>query len=86
MIITNLFATQTFKLIFEVNQEEYWLLDMKKFLLNDTGKLSEIRDDIKIFQTVKIDQVNGNVMWENGVDFDKEILKENSLNIDFLLK
>lgn len=86
MIITNLFATQTFKLIFEVNQEEYWLLDMKKFLLNDTGKLSEIRDDIKLFQTVKIDQVNGNVMWENGVDFDKEILKENSLNIDFLLK
>lgn len=81
-----MFATQTFKLIFEVNQEEYWLLDMKKFLLNDTGKLSEIRDDIKIFQTVKIDQVNGNVMWENGVDFDKEILKENSLNIDFLLK
>lgn len=86
MIITNLFATQTFKLIFEVNQEEYWLLDMKKFLLNDTGKLSEIRDDIKLFQTVKIDQVNGNVMWENGVDFDKEILMENSLNIDFLLK
>lgn len=81
-----MFATQTFKLIFEVNQEEYWLLDMKKFLLNDTGKLSEIRDDIKLFQTVKIDQVNGNVMWENGVDFDKEILKENSLNIDFLLK
>lgn len=81
-----MFATQTFKLIFEVNQEEYWLLDMKKFLLNDTGKLSEIRDDIKMFQTVKIDQVNGNVMWENGVDFDKEILKENSLNIDFLLK
>lgn len=81
-----MFATQTFKLIFEVNQEEYWLLDMKKFLLNDTGKLSEIRDDIKMFQTVKIDQVNGNVMWENGVDFDKEILMENSLNIDFLLK
>lgn len=81
-----MFATQTFKLIFEVNQEEYWLLDMKKFLLNDTGKLSEIRDDIKMFQTVKIDPVNGNVMWENGVDFDKEILKENSLNIDFLLK
>lgn len=81
-----MFATQTFKLIFEVNQEEYWLLDMKKFLLNDTGKLSEIRDDIKMFQTVKIDQVNGNVMWENGVDFDKEILKKNSLNIDFLLK
>lgn len=81
-----MFATQTFKLIFEVNQEEYWLLDMKKFLLNDTGKLSEIRDDIKMFQTVKIDQENGNVMWENGVDFDKEILKENSLNIDFLLK
>lgn len=81
-----MFATQTFKLIFEVNQEEYWLLDMKKFLLNDTGKLSEIRDDIKLFQTVKIDQVNGNVMWENGVDFDKEILMENSLNIDFLLK
>lgn len=69
-----------------MNQEEYWLLDMKKFLLNDTGKLSEIRDDIKLFQTVKIDQVNGNVMWENGVDFDKEILMENSLNIDFLLK
>lgn len=59
---------------------------MKKFLLNDTGKLSEIRDDIKMFQTVKIDGVNGNVVWENGVDIDKEILRENSLNIDFLLK
>lgn len=86
MRITNLFATQTFKLILEVNQEEYWLLDMKKFLLNDSGKLSEIRDDINMFQNVKIDRVNGNVVWGNGVDFDKEILKENSLNIDFLLK
>ncbi|MDQ0415832.1 hypothetical protein J2S25_004078 [Mesobacillus stamsii] len=79
-----MFATLTFKLILEVNQEKYWLLDMKKFLLNDIGKLSEIRDDIKMFQTVKIDKVNGNVVWENCVDFDNELLIENSLNIDFL--
>lgn len=70
----------------EVNHTEYWLLDMKGFLLNDKGKLSEIRDDIYMFQTVKIDCVSGNVVWHNGVDFDKEVLIKNSKNVNFLLK
>jgi hypothetical protein len=84
--ITAVYAFRTFKLIMEVNHADYWLLDMKGFSHNDKGKLSEIRDDINMFQTVKIDDVSGSAVWENGVDFDKEVLIKNSSNINFLLK
>lgn len=84
MRITSLFATKMFKLILEFDNREYRLLDIKQFLQNDKGKLAELCND-DMFQTVKLDRKAGTVVWENGVDFDPEILFQASVSIDHIL-
>lgn len=85
MRVTSLFATTNFKLILEFENCEYRLLDIKQFLKNDKGKLAEVRDDIDMFQTAKLDRISSSVVWKNGVDFDHEILYKSSINIDHIL-
>jgi hypothetical protein len=62
MKITAVFVFRTFKLIMEVNRVEYWLLDMKDFLWNDEVKLSEVRDDLQTFLSMKIDELSGTLV------------------------
>lgn len=83
MKISSVFATVTFKLILEFNDSEYRLLDIAQFLQNDKGKLKELMD-INMFRTAKIDLKAGTVFWENGVDFDPEILYKSSISIDHI--
>lgn len=74
--------TGTFKIILAFDNEEYRLLNIKQFLQNDNmGKLAEIRDDIDMFRTATINRNSGTVTWENGVDFDNEILFQSSTYI-----
>lgn len=81
MRITHIHLTEDFKLIMEFNSEENRVLDMKEFLKDEKGLLSEIRDNLQLFLSVKIDNVSGTVYWKNGVIFDPEILYEESKKI-----
>jgi len=84
MRVTAFFATTSFYLIMEFNAKEYRLLDIKQFLKNEKGKLAELCND-DMFQTAKLDRKAGTVVWENGVDFDPEILFQASVSIDRIL-
>lgn len=85
MRLTAVFATISFKLILEFDNKEYRLLDIKKFLENGKGKLKDLKDDIKLFRSARIDKVSGAVLFGNEVDFDHEILYKSSVNIDHIL-
>ncbi|MEI2368014.1 DUF2442 domain-containing protein [Niallia circulans] len=85
MRIKSLFATSTFKLILEFDNQEYRILDIRQFLKNDKGKLAEVRDDIDMFRTAMVDNIAGTVAWENGVDFQPEHLFQASVSIDHIL-
>lgn len=86
MKIKSVFTNSEFKLILEFDNGEYRLLDINKFLHNDDmGRLAEIRDDINMFKSVKIDKISGAVTFGNGVDFDNEILYKFSINIGHIL-
>jgi Protein of unknown function (DUF2442) len=69
----------------EFDKKEYRMLDIKKFLKNDGGLLADIRDNVDQFMSVSIDNVSGTVCWSNGVDFDPEILYQNSVDVDTML-
>ena len=61
------------------------MLNMKKFLQSDKGVLADIRDDLDLFLTVQVDEIAETVCWKNGVDFDPNVLYENSIDVDSLL-
>ncbi len=47
-------------------------VDLKPYL---HGKIFEtIRNDLTIFQTVKVDTRSGTICWENGADIDPDVL------------
>ena len=47
-------------------------VDLKPYL---HGKIFEaIRNDLTVFQTVKVDQGSGTICWENGADIDPDVL------------
>ncbi|WP_369405524.1 DUF2442 domain-containing protein [Aneurinibacillus tyrosinisolvens] len=73
--------TDSFKLILEFENKEHRTLDIKSFLKDDTGKLAEVRDNLIMFQTVKIDSRAGTICWDNGVDLDPEIVYFRSVPI-----
>lgn len=82
--ITAVFALRPFKLILEFDNREYRLLDMKKFLKKDRGVLEEILN-IDMFRTARVDGIARTVVFENGVDFDHDVLFAESVNIDHFL-
>ncbi|WP_342545409.1 DUF2442 domain-containing protein [Lysinibacillus sp. FSL K6-4013] len=82
--ITSVLATVNFKLILEFDNREYRLLDMKRFLKRDRGVLKEILD-IDLFRTARVDGIARTVVFENGVDFDHDVLFAESVNIDHVL-
>lgn len=59
-------------------------MDIRAFLSQDVGLLTEIREDLNMFLTAKVDSVAGTVFWDNGVDFDPKILYESSEDLDKL--
>jgi hypothetical protein len=83
--ITSFFTTSTLKLLLEFDNREYRLLDIKKFLLNDKGKLVELCD-IDMFQSAMLDRKAGTVVWKNGVDFEPELLFTKSTSIDHIIE
>lgn len=84
MRVTYVFATTSFHLILEFNNREYRLLNIKEFLKSDTGLLADVRDDLGIFRSAKLDKIAGTVVFDNGVDFDVDVLWRSSENIDRL--
>lgn len=81
MRILSFYTTKTFKLIMELDNE-YRILDMQKFLQHDKGLLKEICTDVNLFMSAELDETVGTICWKNGVDFDPDVLYENSLNLD----
>lgn len=84
MRITSVYPMRTFKLIMEFEHREYRIMDIRAFLSQDSGLLIEIREDLNMFLTAKVDSLAGTVCWDNGVDFDPKILYESSKDIDEL--
>ncbi|MFB6469520.1 DUF2442 domain-containing protein [Cytobacillus sp. Hz8] len=82
--ITSVLATVNYKLILEFDNREYRLLDMKKFLKKEKGVLAEILK-IDMFRTARVDGIARTVVFENGIDFDHDVLFAESVNIDHVL-
>ncbi|CAM3052568.1 hypothetical protein PASE110613_14475 [Paenibacillus sediminis] len=79
MKVTSVYPFPSLVLILEFDHlNEYRVLDMKRFLEGDTGLLAEMRDNVEMFMTAKIDPFSCSVSWENGVDFYLSILIKKS--------
>lgn len=85
MRVTSVFPIRTFKLIVEFDKKEYRLLDIKKFLQDDKGVLADVRDDLELFMSVSVDNVAGTITWPNEVDFDPQVIYQNSKDIEHML-
>ena len=73
----------------EFENKEYMecrIIDMKKFLQNDQGLLKDISNDVDLFMSAELDKTSGSIRWKNKVDFDPEVLYENSLDLDDLMQ
>jgi hypothetical protein len=62
-----------YKLLLKFENNEEKIFDIKPYL--DIGKFQELKDE-KLFKTVKISF--DTIEWNNGLDFDPEILYEKS--------
>lgn len=85
MRILSFYPTKTFKLIMEF-EKEYRILDIRKSLQNDQGLLKDLCSDVNIFLSADLDETSGSICWENGVDFDPNVLYEKSLNLDKVIE
>jgi hypothetical protein len=80
--IKSFYVTKTFLVIIEFDNSEYRLLDMRRFLHNEEGLMTELINDVELFMTACLDKIAGTIRWENGVDFDPEILFKNSVALN----
>ncbi|WP_071396623.1 DUF2442 domain-containing protein [Bacillus tuaregi] len=85
MRIKSFYATKNFLLIMEFDDSEYRILNMQRFLQNEEGLLKDLINDSELFMTADLDNIAGTIRWSNGVDFDPEILEENSVPLDELI-
>ena len=67
-------AFEDYKLLLKFENGEEKIFDMKPYL--DMGKFKELKDK-KLFKTVKVSF--DTIEWDNGLDFDPEVLYEKSL-------
>ncbi|WP_153125978.1 DUF2442 domain-containing protein [Peribacillus tepidiphilus] len=84
MRVTSVYPTKTFKLVLEFNHGEYRLFDIRKIPTDPKGLVADIQHDRELFLTAEIDSIAGTVRWENGVDFDPQMLYEQSVSLDRL--
>ena len=82
MRILSFYATKTFKLIMEFDNNEYRVLDLREFLKKDEGLLKDICNDVNLFMSAELDETVGTIRWKNRVDFDPNVLYEMSINLD----
>ncbi len=71
--VVNVKPLKDYKLLLKFENKEEKIFDMKPYL--DIGKFQELKDE-KLFKTVKISF--DTIEWNNGLDFDPEILYEKS--------
>lgn len=68
----------------EFDNQEYRLLDMKKFLQNEQGLLKDLCNDINLFLQAELDATSGTIQF-GDVDFDPLVLYEASQDLDKLV-
>ncbi|TQR33630.1 DUF2442 domain-containing protein [Lysinibacillus sphaericus] len=83
MRITSVIPTRNFKLLLVFDMQEYRIVDIRKFLKDDSGLLAEVRDDLELFLQVTLDDIAGTVCWPNGVDFEPALLYQECMDVDF---
>jgi hypothetical protein len=83
MKVTFAEATDQFELILIFDNEEYRILNIKDILGSDHD-LAEVRDDLQMFQTAKLNLSSSSVRWSNGVDLDTQTLYRASKRLKFL--
>jgi hypothetical protein len=66
-------ALEDYKLLLKFENDEEKIFDMKPYL--DIGKFKELKDK-KLFDTVRVSF--DTIEWNNGLDFDPEVLYEKS--------
>jgi len=68
-------------LLMKFDNDEFRVINMKKFLAGTEGQMAEIRDNAVVFDTAELDSVAGTIKWKNGVDFEPASLYHNSVGI-----
>ena len=86
MKILSFYPTKTFKLVMEFDNNEYRVLDIRKFLQNDQGLLKDICNNVNLFMSAELDEVAGTIRFSNEVDFDSNVLYEASQDLDDLMQ
>jgi len=66
-------ALEDYKLLLKFENDEEKIFDMKPYL--DIGQFKELKDK-KLFDTVRVSF--DTIEWDNGLDFDPEVLYEKS--------
>lgn len=84
MIVQSLYATKTFKMVLEFNQE-YRIWDIQKFGNTNNSLLNEVSNNIELFMSVKIDEESGNISWKNGFRVDFNTLFDQSKDLEQIL-
>lgn len=80
LYVLSVVPREDFKLIIHFSNNQKRILDMKQFLKNDIGKLADIRDNLTVFMSAKIDPVSRSITFSNKMDFDTEVLFEQSID------
>ena len=68
-------------LIMKFDNDEFRVINMKKFLAGTEGLMAEIREDALVFDSAELDPITGTIEWINGVDFEPANLYHNSVGI-----
>lgn len=84
-IITDVVPLKNLRLLLILNHKECRILDLKAFLNGSEGIVGDILQSKDLFQGVKIDNKAHTIVFENQVDFDPEILYNESKKIDDLM-
>lgn len=69
------------KLILKFNNNERKIVDFEEEIVSSTGELITQLKDVNVFKKFHIDRTFGTVEWENGFDYDPDILYEIGINL-----
>ncbi len=82
--ILSFYPTKTNKLVLEFEDGTYRLFNIRNILSNPNKKIEDLQYNCESFLTVSLDPVTGTVSWENGIEFNAQMLFEQSVNLENL--
>jgi hypothetical protein len=71
-------------MILEFEDGSYRLFDIRNILTDLKGLIEELHYNQELFLTATLDSVSGIIRWDNGVEFDPQMLFVKSINLENL--